>query len=204
MSNVNSNAREDVVIVEILRLIFSNKLKILVIAFIVMAIALGFSFFSKPTNRGNATVEIGYVVLSSINGSNRLATHYLDDPMDLLRILELRFTTIDKGQDKNLRLAIPKGSSHLIQISYDGPNLQLVQEKMNEIIGFIRERHSARAVSFKSLQDTVESSVIVLNVAEDKDTYNKYKIAGYSFLVGIILAILLLLIKNLSMNNLKK
>ena len=181
-----------------------RKMTILTVTVIATVSSALYAYTATPIYSGKALIEIGDVVINS-EKDNRKPTIVLllDSQADIRAVLEQTFNA--NIVNEKIKIELPKGSSHLIQLSYEGSDKNLISKKLQEGVNLVMARNKEKEVFFQHLNWQVHPTVVVdkISITADPIKPKKQLIIAVAFISGLMLGIFLAFFREFILNGRK-
>lgn len=171
---------------ELFRVLWARRKFIIVFTLFITLLAVVYAFVKPSVYSGNVVIEIGEVINNEgiIKKDNKIINiFYLDSANNLKEIISSKFP---------VSVSVPKRTNNIIRVSYQDIDINKIDNKLNEVVDFIKERHKNKAKFYFSEYSKIKNTEIISKKIGTNPIKPKKKlIVVVAFITGFILSIFL-------------
>ena len=172
--------QDQVDIYEFINTLIKRKKLVLSVSLIFTLSAIAYIATAKPIYGGKATIEIGQVLNSDLN----MPFFKLFDEAKDLRFIIRKMTKV--------HVRIPR-DTQLLQLSAEGSSKKVVQDKLEDCIHFITDRHKEISKTYAGKDSKIRMTQLIgtIDVYENPIKPKKKLIVGASLVTAFLFSIFL-------------
>lgn len=181
-----------------------RKMTILTVTVIATVSSALYAYTATPIYSGKALIEIGDVVINSEKDNNKpTIVLLLDSPADIQAVFEQTFNA--NIVNEKIKIELPKGSSDLIQLSYEGSDKNLISKKLQEGVNLVMARNKEKEVFFQHVNGQVHPTAVVdkIIISDEPIKPKKQLIIAVAFISGLLLGVFMAFFREFISNGRK-
>ncbi|MCH9741705.1 MAG: hypothetical protein K0U21_00700 [Proteobacteria bacterium] len=135
-----------------------------------------------PIYEGKVLIEIGELISNHVSNSLPI---YLDSPTDLAKVVQVKI---------GVTSFLVKGTTKIIEVSYQSPNVVEIQTKLQAALSYIQTRHAEKTKLYPNIMVSPTQKITPVMVNETPVSPKKNIIIFIGLIFGVIIGVLLSLL----------